>query len=781
MTMNWELTEAEEKAIAKEFLRLGDNTYLDHAGSTLYAESQIDACGKLLKENLFCNPHTCKITGDFVDQVRYRILQHFNADPLEYTVVFTNNATAAIKTVAETFDFGDEEQGNFYYCQENHTSVLGMREVIKTENKYVLTQPELLENLLKRKELLAGTSKGNSLLVFSAQCNFSGYKMPLDLIDVVHRQGLFKRGTQISGQPQKKQPDLNNFYIFLDSAAFAGSSYLNVGKYKPDFFCVSFYKLFGYPTGVGALIVSRRGQSVLRKQYYGGGTVNIAMTRENFHEKRVGFSSHFEDGTLSFLTIANLLEGFNTLERLIPAREGKNTMERISRYVYQLAKYGYEKLSILKHANGQPLIKFYNHNGYDDYKYQGGVITFNILHEDGAFVGFAEVACLAAVFNIQLRTGCFCNPGACQWFLQLSNSDIRKQYDSGHICSDYNDLIEGQPTGAVRVAFGYMTRKQDVDKLVKMIEECYLSSSEERLKHMDLEKLPKELKHIPERMKPQLKEICIYPIKSCGAFKVKDSWPLTNTGFLYDRGWMIVDAAGMAITQKHQTRLCLIKPIINQQKGFMELTFTGMKSVQVSLEVSKEQIDFINNSFCQSKVCDDLVSGYDCGEEVALWLSDCLETPGLRLIKQYAQRRAQTGTAKDIALANQAQFLLINRSSVRWLTHKITSEKEPLDGSVERFRANLVIETPIALEETEFDMLTIGETVFKVDGFCTRCQMICIDQHTGQKTAEPLRTIAREFNGKIRFGIYLSLLKVPENETQISCGDRIIIKKKNIE
>lgn len=49
-----------------------DNTYLDHAGTTLYAESQIDSSATLLKQNLFCNPHTCKITGDFVDQVRYR-------------------------------------------------------------------------------------------------------------------------------------------------------------------------------------------------------------------------------------------------------------------------------------------------------------------------------------------------------------------------------------------------------------------------------------------------------------------------------------------------------------------------------------------------------------------------------------------------------------------------------------------------------------------------------------------------------------------------------------
>lgn len=538
--------------------------------------------------------------------------------------------------------------------------------------------------------------------------------------------------------------------------------------------------VFSFPTGVGALIVSKRGQQVLRKQYFGGGTVNIAMTRENFHEKRTGFSSHFEDGTLPFLSIANLLDGFKTLERLIPAKMETNTMQRISKYVYQLAKYGYQKLAALKHPNGQCLVKFYNHNGYDDIEYQGGIVTFNVLHEDGAFVGFAEIACLSAVYNIQLRTGCFCNPGACQWFLQLTDNDIRKQYESGHICSDYNDLVDGIPTGAARISFGYMTRKQDVDRVVTMIRECYLTTVEERLRRMDISRMPKDLQHIPDRLKPQLKEICIYPIKSCGAFKVLDKWSLTNTGLLYDRGWMIVDASGMAITQKHHTRLCLIKPIIKSNEGLMKLTFEGMRSICVQLEMPLGENDLMNASLCQSKVCNDLVSGYDCGDEVAEWLSDCLETTGLRLIKHHSDRRNQQESAKEIALSNQAQFLLINKASVRWLNQKVVNEKESLANTIDRFRANLVLETQIALEETEFESLTIGETEFKVDGFCTRCQMICIDQHSGQKTVEPLRTIAREFNGKIRFGIYLSLLQTPDNNSSISCQDKVKIKKKVI-
>ncbi|XP_073830105.1 molybdenum cofactor sulfurase [Musca autumnalis] len=792
MVQQFELTEDEINEIAKEFERVKDNTYLDHAGTTLYSERQVDASCKILKENLFCNPHTCKITGDMVDQVRYRILQHFNADPSDYSCIFTANATAALKLLAETFNFGceDNEKGNFYYCQENHTSVLGMRELVKTKNHFVLTKDELLLNLTTtttndNSHNSNKHKRGNSLVVFSAQCNFSGYKMPLELVTKIQQNGLVNEGLQVTGQKVKAKEIPSNFFVCLDAAAYVGTSYLDCSKVKPDYFCVSFYKMFGYPTGVGALIVSKRGQEALEKFYYGGGTVNIAMTRENFHEKRAGFISRFEDGTLPFLAIVSILEGFKTMERLVQPKEGKSSIERISSYVFQLAQYAYDKLSALKHNNSQRLLKFYNHSGYDDRKFQGGVLTFNILRKDGSYIGFAEVACLAAVHNIQLRTGCFCNPGACQWHLQLSNDDIRKQYESGHICSDYNDLVDGVPTGAVRISIGYMTRKEDLDRVIKMIQKCYLSNEgeqvteEKRLALLDTAQLPKPLQHIPERLKPQLKEFCIYPIKSCGAFKIQESWPLQNTGLAYDRCWMVVDSMGMAITQKHHNRLCLIKPSILLHKGILEISFPGMSSVYVPLEM-EEKNNLINSSICQSKVCNDLVMGYDCGDEVAHWLEDCLETPGLRLIKQHKERKStESGVTKDISLANQAQFLLINRSSVQWLAQKVTSEREPLQNTIDRFRANFIIETSSPFEENDIETLVIGDTAFSVEGFCTRCQMICIDQHTGQKTAEPLRTIAREFEGKIRFGIYLSLKDIPKDGSCLSINGKFAIKKKS--
>lgn len=72
-----------------------------------------------------------------------------------------------------------------------------------------------------------------------------------------------------------------------------------------------------------------------------------------------------------------------------------------------------------------------------------------------------------------------------------------------------------------------------------------------------------------------LEKIFLYPIKSCGAFIVEDSWKLTNKGLKYDREWMIINSAGICVTQKHNKKLCLVKPYINLDKNTMRLEFKG--------------------------------------------------------------------------------------------------------------------------------------------------------------------------------------------------------------
>lgn len=215
-----------------------------------------------------------------IDQVRFRILNFFHTTSDEYSIVFTSGATQSLKIVAETFDFqGDaiHKNGVFCYLQDNHTSVLGMRELVSTSTIKVIKKPDLMEYLGNDYTNVATTSdKTNSLFVYPAQCNFSGFKYPLDLINKIHNIGIV---------------DVNssNWYVCLDAASFVSTNFLDLKRYHPDFVCLSFYKIFGYPTGLGALIVSKRGEEVLRKKYYGGGTVKIAMSEMNWHRKRDEF------------------------------------------------------------------------------------------------------------------------------------------------------------------------------------------------------------------------------------------------------------------------------------------------------------------------------------------------------------------------------------------------------------------------------------------------------------------------------------------------------------
>ena len=57
---------------------------------------------------------------------------------------------------------------------------------------------------------------------------------------------------------------------------------------------------------------------------------------------------------------------------------------------------------------------------------------------------------LAALRGISLRTGCFCNPGACQAALRLSPTQLDAFDAAGKSCGDDRALLDGVPTGAVR-------------------------------------------------------------------------------------------------------------------------------------------------------------------------------------------------------------------------------------------------------------------------------------------------------------------------------------------
>ncbi|KAG9464179.1 hypothetical protein GDO78_020355, partial [Eleutherodactylus coqui] len=116
----------------------------------------------------------------------------------------------------------------------------------------------------------------------------------------------------------------------------------------------------------------------------------------------------------------------------------------------------------------------------------------------------------------------------------------------------------------------------------------------------------------------------------------------------------------------------------------------------------------------------------------------------------------------SLSLVNEAQYLLVNTASIFHLSQQIplregTDPADDLHGDqmTRRFRANLVIDSKIPFQEEEWNELFIGCLHFKVSGKCTRCQIICINQTTGEKKKEIFQTLASNREGKVTFGMYL--------------------------
>lgn len=786
--------------ITANFKRLGERSYLENAGATLYPHSLLLNVNEDLMNNVYMNPHSDKYTKDCIEQIRYMILKHFNTDSTNYTVIFTSGTTQSLKLILESFQFASEENsdknnGSFIYLRDNHTSVLGLREIAADRNADIvhLSHDDFLAavNTFQKKtpswtDKFKSKTEANTLFVYPAQSNFNGFKYPIDCIDSI-KNGCLKNYLK------KNLCKINkNWYVLLDAASYVSTSKLDLSKVQPDFMCFSFYKIFGYPTGLGALLVKNSSQEVLnQKRYFGGGTVDIVLSSENFHVKRKNLSERFEDGTVPFLSIISLKQCFDTLQRLIPRTIYDNTMDTISHHTFDLAKDLYYQLQDLHHSNGNKAAVLYMDSDFTDIKKQGAIVTFNLLREDGSYVGYAEFQHMADLFNISVRTGCFCNSGSCQRHLLSTNKEIKEIYKAGHVCGDELDIVGGKPTGAVRVSFAYFNTFKDIDKLIAMICQCFVKTKIGRPKriihkHITLESpkprifwqglsnlhkilsnavyLKEEPEYAPFDSKIILKEAAIFPIKSCGAFKIHSSWKIGLKGFEYDREWMIIKDNGVCLTQKQMPRMCMIRPKIDLEQRIMTLYFKGKSSITVSLNFVP-QSKYKESSFCHTKVCTDTIQGYDCGDEVADWISEALEISYLRLIRQSStdqriQKKKRDGEQKQLSLSNQAQFLLVNKATVRWLRDQIRDPlfTDDIDQITDRFRGNIIIDMDTELVEREWQKIIIGNQEFRVEGPCNRCQMVCINQQNGDKTPEPLRTISEQFGGKLRFGIYLSYL-----------------------
>jgi molybdenum cofactor sulfurtransferase len=438
-----------DKLRATEYRRLDERhqVYLDYTGGSLYAESQLQKHFELLRSDIFGNPHSANPTSavmtEHVERTRRYVLEYFNAAD-DYILVFTQNASGALKLVGESFPFAPGSR--YLLTFDNHNSVNGIREFARAKDATVayapLVTPGLHVDMARLDALLEQADPAHhNLFAYPAQSNFSGVKHPLDLVARAQTKG---------------------WDVLLDAAAFVPTNRLDLTAVQADFVSVSFYKMFGYPTGVGALLIRRSAFAKLKRPWFAGGTINFASVQGQAHVLSANEAA-FEDGTLNYLSIPAVEIGLRYLQTI--------GLELIAERIRCLTGWLLDELLALRHSNDRAMVRIY---GPATTENRGGTVTFNLYDSQGHLLDYRRIEELAREEGISLRTGCFCNPGAGEIAEGLTEEDMQAGLAMGANINllSFVQLMQDRnhkSAGSIRASIGLATNFSDVWRFLHFI------------------------------------------------------------------------------------------------------------------------------------------------------------------------------------------------------------------------------------------------------------------------------------------------------------------------
>jgi len=791
-------------------------TYLDHAGAALYDERQLEASTREACTTCYSNPHSQSDTGAqtraMIACTRSQILSWFGADDDTYACIFTGGATAGLALIAHAFPWSATSR--FTVLEDNHNSVLGIREVA-TRHGASYSCCSFSDSGGDSDQIygwppppIETTTTTHSLFAFPAESNFSGRSYPVALIVEEARQ----RG----------------YTVLVDAAKAAATSPLSLKEWnQPDMVVLSFYKMFGAPTGLGALLVRRdTAAAVLCKHYFGGGTVVASLASEPWHRARTPLEERWEDGTLSYLSIASLRHGFEVLTSL-------GGMSAIQAHVHTLTSELRTRMAAMHHpSTNRPLFVMYPS--------WGSVVVFNVQTPQGLPMGHRSLERLAiSAAGIQLRSGCFCNPGACHRALGLTSGDVRFLLDAGHHCWDDNDLLavnlttsdSPRHTGVVRLSLGYMTSESDLAVWFDFCQSCLLSAvvdvddDDIKCEQVSEDNAEEAAAADPEGRRITLTGILLYPIKSCAAHRVDTSWRLNSSGLEYDREWCVVSLSprGRILSQKDVPTMCRIHPRIDFTAMELVITADGIPPLHVPL------IDDDNGTSQEFFICNGTsIHGESYkSDHIQQWFTSCLGIP-CTLARSSTSQQCNGGGSFDAAdgdgdganvntlqlqrqhFSNESQLLLVTEESAfdvatacrKLLPKKEIGDEEDNDDDIitaERFRPNFIVRGAgrpwVELNWSGILSIHAGNpnpnpspsvVQLPIVGPCHRCAMVNVNQRTARRARTVFRTLANLRHhrpdttsistGAITFGLLLSVsVQQQVSSPTIHIGDYLIL------
>ena len=775
-----------------------------------------------MMSSLVGNPHSASSSAlnsaHRIENVRLKVLKLFEASPDAFDVVFVANATAGVKLVTDAFR--GREDGFWYgYHRDSHTSLVGAREVATGGHYCFSSDASVLDWISDGTDSCpAGKTSTVGLFSYPGQSNMNGRRLPLDWPGELRRSGH------------------KNVYSLLDAAGLVSTSPLDLSDAAnaPDFTVLSFYKIFGFPD-LGALIVRKQAGHVFdTRQYFGGGTVEMVSALDDpWHEKKESsIHARLEDGTLPIRNIMALECAMKVHKKLFGG------LDQVSQHTAFLSKVLYNRLSSLEHSDGSPVCHIYKDpvSQYGDSTTQGGTVTFNLRDSHGNWRSVHEINKIAIVRNMHIRTGTLCNPGGMAASLNIDSTELRSYFAAGFRCGNENDVRGGKPIGMARASFGAMSTLEDVHKFADFIDEFFVEKSppmpatrpyRSNVSRFAIESLT--IYPIKSCGGWQVPEGVTWSVRPEGLAWDRE-WCLVHQG---TRASLSQKRCPKMALLRPSLDLRSEKLKVKFE-GSAEEELPSEIEIPLAHEANQFLVDPTELS-CATNVCGDKVHPQIyASQEVTDFFSNHLNIPchlawlpstasclPHRVAKALSNTRKNSPNSKPydldsisipgsfptpppsppprpLLLANESPILTISRASVEQLNKSAVSKegRRPNIGP-EAFRANIVLspsstggpQEPFIEDSWHTMRLTRSEsdrsrvrfddarrptTQLQVLGPCRRCQMVSVNQKTGERGQEPFVTLAktRARDGAVWFGVHCGLdLAVLEGTLRV--GDMV--------
>lgn len=267
----------------------------------------------------------------------------------------------------------------------------------------------------------------------------------------------------------------------------------------------------------------------------------------------------------------------------------------------------------------------------------------------------------------------------------------------------------------------------------------------------------------------ELIDIKIYPIKSLAGISLRNAFAQAK-GLALDRRWMLIDSHGRFLSQRQDPNMALLH-LEGYDSEYQQLKISHRQGSVPPLRFSLEPVP--NNPKIRVRIWEDELEACLVSPAYDKWFTKALGREcRLVYMPDSAARRVDPNYAEagdSVSFADGFPYLIVNQASLEALNRHLA---KPI--TMDRFRANLIVRGAEAWVEDQWDAFTIGQAAFRSLKACARCQLITVDPQSGEKSAEPLKTLSqlRKRGSKVFFGV--NACWHTESDEKLKIGDELI-------